>query len=382
MRVLVVNADQAFRGSAAETLARRGFAVELAEEAEEGFEKVRTWRPGLILYDVNVPGYDGFEALSIISKSPSGKEAVLVATAVGASADVSEKALAAGAWHFLGGTADGAAVLETAAAVKRHLNRPKDLPRKPAHPAVHITVGKCTRAACCSPLAVFTLKENGGIAAQKDQFETPIYARFSPGKEALDYNLISIAVCPSCYYAFDAAACPRGFPEAAATRPALLEIASSADDTLFLDTRTPAAALVAYRLALANELALGPQGGPESAGRLADLLFKAGAVAHRAGDDRLRDRFFADAEKYCSAAVKMEPCALVYRAAYRIVALYVFFARDADAARAMKLFSKFEKPSAGRMRPRDSRILENYRAAAANLYANRHFHRRANYLLK
>ena len=44
-------------------LTREGFQVRAAESAEDGFDLIETWKPELIILDINLPGMDGFEFL-------------------------------------------------------------------------------------------------------------------------------------------------------------------------------------------------------------------------------------------------------------------------------------------------------------------------------
>ena len=382
VRVLVADTSAAFRKTVAEALTKKGFVVEISEAAEDAFNKVRVFEPDVIFYDTEVPGYEGFEALTLISKTRAGKEGFLIATSRQKGGRLEAQCLEAGARAFMRKPVEEAELLETALMIKRHVQRPKELPQGARRRALKMTLRKCGREGCESHVAAFTLK--GELkASRKDQFETPIYA--GRGGE-VEYNLVCVSVCPACYFAVDEAV-PVKKPAGSARRPgadkwSLMRIASEADDTLFAEERTPVSAVVAYRLAIENLQAESASATMETAGRLADLHFKAASVAHRAGDERLRDRFLADAERISTPVLSMEPCAAVYRAAYRLVAVYVFFARDLDAARISKTFDGLGKPGGGRMKPRDFRVLETYRLAAAEIMAQKHFYRRANYLAK
>ena len=50
-------------------LAREGFEIRAAESAEEGFTIIETWKPDLVILDINLPGMDGFEFLHKFRRS-------------------------------------------------------------------------------------------------------------------------------------------------------------------------------------------------------------------------------------------------------------------------------------------------------------------------
>ena len=382
VRVLVADSGAGTRRTVAEALTRKGFTVEMSENAEDAFEKVRVFRPNLVFYDLELPGYDGFEATALVSRMRFGREGFIIATSMHRGSEVAARARAAGAWDFLYKPLAEQDILQTALAIKRHLQRPNQMPRKAAHSRLKVTSAPCGRPDCQTQVAGFAIKD--GTPAKQDQFETPIYAAGDSAEGSVDYNLVSVAVCPECYFAVDVAASQK--PQAgagagaAAAEPLLFRIAASADDTLFSEDRTPSAALVAFRLAIESQKSVLTEDSPEMQGKAADLAFKAASIAHRSGDERQQDRFLAEAEKFCTDALAMDSSAAVYRAAYRLVALYVFFMRDLDAAKTLKRFDKLERPSDGRMKPRDSRLLATYRALAANIVADRNFYRRTHYL--
>ncbi len=379
VRVLVAESEAALKKEIAEALTLKGFTVELSENAEDAFDKVRVFLPNIILYDLDLPGYGGLEAITLISKMRSGKESFLAALSSRQADEVAAAALQAGAWAFVSKPGPTREVLQLAGAIKRHLGRPRELPRAAQAPAFKVVAAKCARPGCQAQMVSIVPKVElqGGKA---DQFETTVYYPKSDDEPFYDYNLASISVCPECYWAFDTGAKPSAVPQAFAAEPALFRVAAAADDTLLSDMRTPESALVAYKLAIESERVALEAGDAGRITSFADLLLKAAAVAHRAGDERERDKFFAQAERVCASALALEPCGAVYRAAYRLVAIYMFFMRDLDAARIYKRFDVLEKPPVGRMKPRDSRILANCRAAAANLIAAKNNYRRANYL--
>jgi signal transduction histidine kinase/DNA-binding response OmpR family regulator len=64
--ILIIDDDPNARELLTRTLERAGHVVVSARSAEEGLELARQTSPGLITLDVNLPGIDGWEALSVI----------------------------------------------------------------------------------------------------------------------------------------------------------------------------------------------------------------------------------------------------------------------------------------------------------------------------
>ena len=50
-------------------LRREGFEVKAAESGEEGFTVIETWKPELVILDINLPGMDGFEFLQKLRRT-------------------------------------------------------------------------------------------------------------------------------------------------------------------------------------------------------------------------------------------------------------------------------------------------------------------------
>ena len=78
-------------------LERKGFAVIVARDGEEGLAAARSAAPDLILMDLSLPVLDGWEATRRLKADPATREIPVVALTAHAMEGDREKALAAGA---------------------------------------------------------------------------------------------------------------------------------------------------------------------------------------------------------------------------------------------------------------------------------------------
>ena len=90
-KVLVIEDDQAMRNAIVETFKNNNYVVESAVNGQEGMDKIDSFKPDLLLLDLNLPVMSG---LSVISKLREGygiwgKELkVIILTNLGASDDM------------------------------------------------------------------------------------------------------------------------------------------------------------------------------------------------------------------------------------------------------------------------------------------------------
>ncbi len=97
-RILIVDDEPRIRRIMLATLVREGYEVDEARTGEEALEKVRSFRPNLVLLDINMPGMDGLEACRTIRADT--ETAIIMLTVRNAEAD-KVKALDAGADDFV-----------------------------------------------------------------------------------------------------------------------------------------------------------------------------------------------------------------------------------------------------------------------------------------
>ena len=82
-------------------LIAEGYEVRTAADAEEALEILGTWRPRLILMDLQLPGMDGLELTQRLKADPATREIVILALTAYAMKGDEEKALAVGCDGYL-----------------------------------------------------------------------------------------------------------------------------------------------------------------------------------------------------------------------------------------------------------------------------------------
>ena len=72
--ILVVDDSPTDRQFLSELLAKHGFKVSTAENADEALAKAKQLKPDLVLMDVVMPGQSGFQATRALSKDEATKQ--------------------------------------------------------------------------------------------------------------------------------------------------------------------------------------------------------------------------------------------------------------------------------------------------------------------
>jgi two-component system, OmpR family, response regulator len=67
-KVLLVDDESDFRDLLAIYLKREGFETDCAENGKEAFDKIQTSRPDLVISDIRMPVWDGYELLKNVSQ--------------------------------------------------------------------------------------------------------------------------------------------------------------------------------------------------------------------------------------------------------------------------------------------------------------------------
>ena len=101
-RVLVVDDQPELRKLITMTLQMGDYEVEEAEDATQGYEKVKSFRPDILLFDVMMPGeMDGYQLCEKLKNDSNYPDlAVILLTARGQASDI-EQGEKAGADRYL-----------------------------------------------------------------------------------------------------------------------------------------------------------------------------------------------------------------------------------------------------------------------------------------
>lgn len=98
--VLVVNDQEPVRQAVVQSLQARGFRARSARSGREALEVARTDRPDLILYDMDPPGLDGWEATRRLKADPVTRRILVIAMSENTETDARNMAMRVGCDAF------------------------------------------------------------------------------------------------------------------------------------------------------------------------------------------------------------------------------------------------------------------------------------------
>ncbi len=101
MRILVIEDDIGTRTMIAAVLRREGFVVELSPNGRDGLEQAISWRPELVLTDIDMPELDGFGVLNGLRAHPQMADVPVIFLTVFEDRDVFRQSMKLGVDDFL-----------------------------------------------------------------------------------------------------------------------------------------------------------------------------------------------------------------------------------------------------------------------------------------
>jgi two-component system, cell cycle response regulator DivK len=111
-QVLVVEDNRDNFGLIRFALERAGYSVAAAETGASGVSRALELAPELIIVDINLPDFDGYEVTRRIRQSPGGREVPIVAITSYAMLGDREKSLAAGCTAYFEKPIDPLTIVE------------------------------------------------------------------------------------------------------------------------------------------------------------------------------------------------------------------------------------------------------------------------------
>lgn len=101
MKIIIIEDDHFFQNFYSLKLKELGYVVEIANNGQEGIDKIKVFLPDLILLDLIMPVKDGFQVLTELKNDPLlSKLPVVVFSTLGQESDI-KKAIALGAKDYI-----------------------------------------------------------------------------------------------------------------------------------------------------------------------------------------------------------------------------------------------------------------------------------------
>jgi len=97
--MLIVDDEREVLDELSEVFSEYGYEIETAQNGADGIEKVKSYRPHVMLLDVRMPGLDGLEALKLAKDVDPGLGVIMV-TAV-TDQDDAKRAMEDGAFDYI-----------------------------------------------------------------------------------------------------------------------------------------------------------------------------------------------------------------------------------------------------------------------------------------
>lgn len=101
MKIIIIEDDHFFQNFYSIKLKELGYQVEIANDGQEGMDKIKVFLPDLILLDMIMPVKDGFQVLTELKNDPLlSKIPVVVFSTLGQESDI-KKAIELGAKDYI-----------------------------------------------------------------------------------------------------------------------------------------------------------------------------------------------------------------------------------------------------------------------------------------
>jgi DNA-binding response OmpR family regulator len=125
MKVIIVDDDHIFRMLLREMLSTNGYQVIEAKNGKEGWEKIKSEKPDIAIFDVSMPEMDGIELLNKVREDDEFFDLPIMMLTVKDSIEDQVKGFEHGADDYLAKPFDEEILLAKIKALERRIIKPK-----------------------------------------------------------------------------------------------------------------------------------------------------------------------------------------------------------------------------------------------------------------
>jgi two-component system chemotaxis response regulator CheY len=101
LRILAIDDSRTMREMLRSSLGNAGFEVHVAEDGQEGVERLPGILPDVIITDINMPRLDGFGVIEAVRNGPHRPDLPILVLTTESAADLKERARKSGATGWI-----------------------------------------------------------------------------------------------------------------------------------------------------------------------------------------------------------------------------------------------------------------------------------------
>lgn len=399
--MLVAAADECARITMAEALLPHGLQVTEISKAGEILAQVQRVRPRVAVLDTDLGPRDVLSLTRMLRRNPQTHNVGLVIVYPAEMDPITVKEyLTAGAFAVVPKPLDeesfcrkiqGMLALSTHVAGTHDEPPEKDTKHCPTNSSLLMQRIACPLHAEEKPLYHYVLR-SGKVLTELNFFDVPLYTAAVRDATYVNYHLLAVTVCPTCFFASNNPACflPPGRPRTErdpfdeATKNTLFhgaalrrELCPHPTPTFFTEQRSPEQALAAYCAAIRTSQQLhecSPQAFPLEPARIGNYHLRLALLAEQSGATRTAiDAHHEQALEWLKKAYLYVQGAAFYRNAYQVVALAIYLGQDAVAYPYLTRLRELAHTAT--MPAEEQGTLQRYLAACHRDWENRDAHR-------
>jgi len=395
--VLVVDALEETRTQLARALRVGRWKVAEAASVREALALAIEKQPKAIVLDWDLEGGIGADLVALFREEPSTEGTALIACGRGSSVETRFAALRAGATDYLPKPVDVKALtaslerIKDAAGAARKGTGKKAIGEKTVqNNSLYTRSLQCKLHSSGTSFLGYCLRSKTQLI-ETNLFDIPRYIRSMGRSDYCNFHVLEVRVCPDCFFAssddrqfrvlsgrVDETFNPseRVVNLLGRSAPRRRKIGSQAGQNLWTESRTVDEAILAYELAAMSARALYeamPNAYVEELCRIASYHFKsAELVLSCKKDTEAHDRHLEQAlEALERGYLELEIGPNLFRAMYQIVALLVWFGRDAQSRRYLSRFRDLYRGKSDALSQRHRGLLARYYQRAQSVYEDR-----------